>query len=133
MEVKSPLREFGSWWLFFRYACSGAVSVIAQYFALGLMIDGLGMLPTLSSAISYLFSCVINYLMLYLWVFKSGKQHHLVALRYLIVTGSTLWVNTAIFYLLVNVYDVWHYYGQAVATTSVSLINFYANKYYAFD
>src|SRR5262245_46492678 len=90
----------------FRYVVSGASSVVAQFVVLTSMIELLHANPTLSSGSGYFIGCVVQYLLLYYWTFKSTGKHLHVALKYTLVLATTLVLNVIVFWVLVEVFHL---------------------------
>src|SRR5688572_28857583 len=67
---------------FIRYGIAGVVAVAVQFGFLIFFVEKGGYDPTLSSGIGFIFSCVVNYYMLYYWTFKSKGSHRIAFIRY---------------------------------------------------
>lgn len=118
--------------VFTKYTISGAFSVVVQMGLLSFSVESLRMSPTLASCYSFILACVVNYVMLYYWTFKSTSSHRIVILRFCVVTLFTLALNLAVFWILTFPLKIWYIISQAIALMVVSLINFAINRRYTF-
>lgn len=115
-----------------RYTASGCSSALFQFGALAFFVERMQADPTLASGISFVLACVLNYLMLYHWTFRSNGRHRIIALRYTVVTMLTLCVNLTVFWLLTDVFSVYYIVSQMFAVVFVAVFNFLINRSYTF-
>lgn len=118
--------------LFLKYVVSGVSSVLIQYLTLIQLVEGLGLGEILSSSIAFIVGCLVNYLLLYYWAFRSNGRHHEVLIRYIGVTTVTFGINLVLFWLLTEVFNIWYISSQVFSTCFVALINFILYNKYAF-
>lgn len=118
--------------LIFRYVVSGILSACVQFAALSVFVEVFLIEPTPSSGISYVLGCLANYMLLYHWAFSSNSNHVKVALKYTLVTLSTLVLNLIIFYIMTEVFHIWYLFSQAFATGLLAILNLSLNKSFTF-
>jgi putative flippase GtrA len=116
----------------FRYLSVGVVVVTIQFSLLSTLVELFHLNPTLASAISYVIATVVNYLLQYHFTFRSNHRHHVVFVRYLLVTGAALGLNVLIFWICNEVFQVWYLFSQMVALVLVTAFNFILGRYYTF-
>lgn len=116
----------------FRFCIAGALSVATHYFVLVTLIELFKANPTLSSAVGFASGCVVNYLLLYFWAFRSSACHHIALLRYLTAMSGSMGINVFIFWILTEKVGMWYPISQFFATCSSSCFSFVANRYFTF-
>jgi putative flippase GtrA len=84
------------------------------------------------SAVGYIFGSVVNYLLNYLFTFKSGKSHIEAASKYYMVLGVGWCMNTGLMGLFVHRF-AWNIWLSQVLTTGIGLAwNFTGSRWWAF-
>lgn len=114
-----------------RFALVGATATAIQYVVLIALVRGLGVWPTLASAIGFVISAGLNYLLNYHFTFRSQRRHGPAALKFVALAGVGLAINSLLMQLLVE--TGWHYLlAQVCATAVVFLWNFVGNSLWTF-
>lgn len=116
----------------FRYLSVGVLVVVVQFSFLSTLVEWFHLNPTLSSAISYVIATFVNYLLQYHYTFRSNHKHHIVFVRYLIVTSIALGLNVLIFWTCNEVLGIWYLFSQMVAIILVTTFNFILGRHYTF-
>lgn len=107
-------------------------SVVVQFGILIGLVEFGHLNETVSSGIAFLIGCIVNYLLLYYWVFSSKGSHITIIMRYTIVTLLTLALNLAVFWVLTEPLQMWYLFSQIIATIIAAIANLFLNRYYAF-
>lgn len=120
------------WIPFLRYVIAGVTSVAFQFLLLVFFVEYVAMNATLSSVISFILSSLMNYLLLYYWVFLTGNDHSKVALRFLIISLLALAANGSLFWFLTEIVGCFYFLSQCVATATIALLCYLINKRFIF-
>ena len=118
---------------FIRFVLVGGSSTLLMFGLLALFVDGLGLPATPASALAYLLSGTLNYWLNYHWTFASQQEHGRAARRFIAVATVGLSLNSAIMFLLVEQHGVYYLLAQVVATVTVLLWNYLANRTWTFQ
>lgn len=116
----------------FRYLSVGVIVVTAQFSILSFLVEVIDLNPTLSSAIAYVLSTVINYVLQYHYTFRAKDKHWRVFSRYFVVTGSALLLNVLIFWVANEVFGLWYLFSQMCALVIVTSYNFILGRHFTF-
>ena len=118
-----------------RYIISGGVAAVAHFGLLIILVELFAVNPTVASALGFIAAIFVNYSLQYHWTFavKGSGQHKKFFARYLLVTLSTLCINTLLFWTMNEVVGIQYFYAQVVATGVVLVINFVVNQRYTFN
>jgi putative flippase GtrA len=116
----------------FRYLSVGVLVVLVQFSLLSFLVEFSHVNPTLSSAIAYVVSTAVNYILQYHYTFRSNHRHHIVFIRYLLVSAVALGLNVLIFWLCNEVAGIWYLFSQMVALVLVTAFNFILGRHYTF-
>ena len=108
-------------------------SFCAQYTVFGLLIEMLDLYPTLASALGYLAGSVINYILIYIYSFRSQRRHSSTILRFYGAVAFGFCVNTACMFLLNEQVGLWVWPSQVTASVITVLVNFWVMKWLVFD
>lgn len=120
------------WKMLSSYVAVGIISVGVQFSVLTVLIEKMQINPTLASTLGFLIGCIAQYVLLYYWTFRSKGKHSSAALRYTIITAATLFLNGIFFWTLTEVLRFDYLISQVIATATVSIINFFLYRGYAF-
>lgn len=131
MEVVYSM--FHKYAVFLRYVISGFTSVVVQFGVLACMVEWLKIDSTIASGTGFIIGCIVNYLMLYYWTFKTNGKHLAATVKYTLVTSFGLVMNLFIFRFLTNDLKVWYLFSQTIATLIVSLLAYVLNKRFTFS
>ena len=85
-----------------------------------------------ASTIGYAISGVVNYLLNYYFTFSSQEKHSLAALKFTLVAGTGLALNSLIMYLAIVLAGIYYLLGQVMATIIVLFWNYLANRYWTY-
>ena len=118
---------------FIRYVLVALASFCAQYTVFSLLIEMLDLYPTLASALGYLAGSVINYILNYIYSFRSQHRHSSTILRFYGAVAFGFCVNTACMFLLNEQVGLWVWPSQVTASVITVLVNFRVMKWLVFD
>ena len=118
---------------FIRYVLVALASFCAQYTVFGLLIEMLDLYPTLASALGYLAGSVVNYILNYIYSFRSQHRHGSTILRFYGAVAFGFCVNTTGMFLLNEQVGLWVWPSQITASVITVLVNFWVMKWLVFD
>ncbi len=117
---------------FFRFTAVGATGTLVQYTMLWLGVESLGMPAAIASGVGYALGSVVNYLLNYLFTFKSAKSHTEAASRYYAVLGIGWLINTGLIWLLVQHWHQNYWLAQLLVSGIGLMWNFTGSRLWAF-
>lgn len=118
---------------FARYAVSGGTATAIHYAMLVCQVELAGMNETLSTAIGYVSSGIVHYVILYHWVFRSSVRHWQTTRRFLAVATCALALNTGVFWIFLEVFNLWYLAAQVVTTLLVLAVTYTVNRQFTFS
>lgn len=117
---------------FARFLAVGGFATLLMYVLLIVGTELLGLAPVISSAFAYLLSALANYALNHRFTFSSTQLHRVAVVRFAIVSGCGLLLNTAIMYVGTALH-AWHYLVvQVLATVVVLFWNFLGSHLWTF-
>lgn len=117
---------------FLRFMAVGATGTAIQYVVLWIGTAFIYAPAAICSAVGYIFGSVVNYLLNYLFTFKSGKSHIEAASKYYTVLGVGWCMNTGLMGVFVHRY-AWNVWLSQFLTTGIGLAwNFTGSRWWAF-
>lgn len=126
ISVNSGIRQF------LVFLCVGGFSTVIQYVTLWILVAHFSVDAVLSSAIGFLLSALVNYLLNYYLTFGSNVRHRSAIAKFYSIALVGLIINTVLMEILIVVITL-HYLGaQIIATVFVLFWNFYANRRWTF-
>lgn len=117
---------------FMKFSGVGAVATALQYLILIGLVQLAAISATLASAIGFVVSAVVNYLLNYHFTFSSRECHREASVKFVAVAVMGLIGNTSIVRLGTEVWDVHYLLAQMVATIVVVLLTFTGNYVWTF-
>lgn len=109
----------------------GGIATLIQYAVLLAFVQLAGLDPVWASAIGYAMSAVFNYLMNYRYTFGSSARHGPAALKFAIIAGFGLLLNSLVLAGLMHL-DAHYLVAQVLATVVVLMWNFWGSRYWTF-
>ncbi len=116
----------------FRYGVVRLFGIFVYFSILALLIEIMKQDPVISSAVSFVLSVVILYVLSHSFVFQSSRHHSSAVPRFLVVSFIAFCLNTSVMHLTVNVLGWWYVWGQLSAVFVVPPTNFLLNMYWSF-
>jgi len=117
---------------FFLFAGIGAIGTAGHYAALILLVQLVNTSPVVATTIGFVIGALINYVLNYRITFNSSKRHREALTKFLLIASSGAIINAAIMMEGIALLDIHYMVIQVVATCSVLVLNFMANKYWTF-
>jgi putative flippase GtrA len=117
---------------FFLFAGMGAIGTVGHYAVLIFLVHLIQADPVFATSIGFVVGAVINYVLNYRITFNSDKRHREALTKFLIVACLGGIINAAIMTAGMMLFDMYYLVIQVIATCIVLLLNFIANKYWAF-
>ena len=117
---------------FARYVLSGGTATAIHYSILVVLVEIAFLDETLSTAIGYSSSSIIHYLILYYWAFGSTAANAGAFIRFCGVAGSSLLLNTAIFWVFLEIIGLWYLLAQVITTCLVLAYTYTINSRFTF-
>lgn len=117
---------------FLKFALVGGVATLFQYLILVFLVELFYLDPVFSSSFGFLCSCVLNYLLNYKFTFFSNKKHSEAFLKFTLIAGFGLVLNTLSMFVFVNYLEIVYFFSQVLSTTIVLFWNYYGNSIWTF-
>jgi len=115
-----------------KYACVGFSAFLTDFSVLYILTDFVHLHYLVSATIAFLFASLVNYSANRVWTFRSNGSKTKQIPVFLLVVGSGLLLNNYIMYVSVEHFGLWYMYAKIIATTLVTIWNFFGNKYFTF-
>lgn len=119
---------------FIRYFIVGGIAFIADFSALFLLTEWVGLNYLLSATLAFIIGIIINYQLSICWVFDqraiSNKYIEFLIFAFIGVIG--VFLNLGIIFFLTEKLNVFYLHSKLVATVIIFLFNFGARKIYLF-
>ena len=117
---------------FTKFIGVGALATGIHYAILIMLVEQGHTDAVTASTIGYAISGVVNYLLNYYFTFISQEKHNLAALKFTLVAGTGLALNSLIMYLAIVLAGIYYLLGQVMATIIVLFWNYLANRYWTY-
>jgi len=118
---------------FIKFLVVGGAATLIQYVLLVGLVELTVINVVILSGVSYAVSAVFNYLVNYYFTFKSVASHRVATIKFLLVAGCGLLLNTFAVYVMVEIQNMHYLVSQVLATTVVLLWNFSIHKYWTYN
>jgi putative flippase GtrA len=116
-----------------KYGFVGLLGTVLHFTSLLVLVEALHMKPVPASTLGFILVLVVSYILNYKWTFQVQSQGWKPVLKYIVVSGTGLFLNTGIIYITVDLLQ-WHYLiGQCFVIVIVPLSNFLFNYYWTFQ
>jgi putative flippase GtrA len=117
---------------FIGFVGAGAVATFAHYSILIMLVHIGEWEPTLASALGAVCGAFVSYVLNYRYVFRSTTGHADAMLRFFLIAGSGLMLNTVFMWIGVKGIGLHYLVSQIVATVLVMFWSFAANHKWTF-
>lgn len=118
---------------FLLFTCVGAIGTSVQYIILFILSSVFSVWPVISSAAGFVAGALVNYLLNYYITFSSSKDHLTACPKFFAIAFIGLLLNTGAMYVLTKYFVFYYMLAQLVATGTVLIWNFIANKNWTFS
>jgi putative flippase GtrA len=107
------------------------MGTLAHYsvLVLGVQLDGE---PVVSSTLGFIVGALVNYVLSYYYVFRSGSSHPRTITKFFTVASFGLGLNTFVLWSATYGLRLHYLVGQVLATGIVVIWNFIGNKWWTF-
>jgi putative flippase GtrA len=116
---------------FVRFAAGGAVGTVVHYLTLVVLVEACSAPVTAATASGFAVGAITNYLIARHWVFRSDRSHTSALPRFATIALAGAVINTVLVGAL-NAIGLHYLLAQVVATGTVLVLNFLANRYWTF-
>ncbi len=117
---------------FIKFGIVGVSNTLLSFAIYTLLVKGLDVWYIAASAIAFAVGAVNGFLLNRRWTFREHAGDALTPVRWFVVQGCGLLVNLGIVYLAVDGLRLDKLVGQAIATGSVVVGTFFANRAWTF-
>lgn len=117
---------------FVSFGAVGAVGTVAHYTLFVALVEWAAVDPVPASVAGAALGALVNYLLNYHYTFRSDRRHRDALPRFLAIAGLGLSLNTLCMALFVDSFGMHYLVAQVLATLSVLIWNFFANRHWTF-
>lgn len=117
---------------FVKFLGVGGTATAIHYAILILLVELNLATPAVASAIGYALSSIANYLLNYYFTFSSKANHGIASVKFMLVAGTGLVINTTLVYLMTEIASFYYLAAQLIATFIVLLWNYYIHKIWTY-
>lgn len=114
------------------FVCVGIFATTIQYVTLWALVAHFSVDAVFSSAVGFLLSALVNYLLNYYLTFESNVCHRYAIAKFYAVALVGLVINTVIMQIAIYFIRSHYMIAQIIATVFVLFWNFYANRRWTF-
>ena len=117
---------------FVRYGGAGAVGTAAHFGILGALVRFMDAGAVAASTAGAIVGAIINYALNYRYTFASDRAHRVALPRFLVIAGASIVLNAAVLAALLALVPVHYLVAQVLATGTVLVAGFLANRAWTF-
>ena len=117
---------------FQKFVVVGGIATATQYAVLVGMVRILGANPVFASSCGYVISALLNYYLNHRLTFRSSRSHGRALPRFAVIAAVGLLINSTMVWALSDRGPLPYLAAQVIATATVLLWNFSANKKWTF-
>ncbi|WP_445670821.1 GtrA family protein [Paenibacillus sp. FSL M8-0334] len=118
---------------FVKYALVGVIGTIIHTLILIVLTEFFFLKPILSTSFGFIASLLLSYYLNSKWTFSSNKMTTVSFVKYFTVSLSGLFLNIAILYIFVDLFNLWYIWAQVVIVVIVPIYNYLLNKLWSFN
>lgn len=117
-----------------KYVISGGTAATVNIGFLYLFTDILNIHYLVSGVLSFILAFGVSFTLQKFWTFQNNNREllHQQLVIYLIVSVSSLVVNTFLLYLLVDWFGLWYILAQIIAGGLIAIVNFFVYRFVIF-
>lgn len=118
-----------------KYGLSGSVAAVSQLAALAFLVERLRLWYIPASIMAYIFSATVSFGLQKFWTFRDHSLEgiHFQAFLFMTLAFSMLALNTALMYILVDIFHIWYFLSQVFAIGVTAFTSFMFNKTVIFN
>jgi putative flippase GtrA len=116
----------------FRHLIAGGAGTLLYVGLVTVFVEIAGLHPVPSVVIAFLLMEIYAYVIFRVWVYAPKHGHAYALPRFLTVTVIALSLNTGIMYAIVEMLELWYFWGLIATTLVVPPTNFLLNYFWAF-
>lgn len=130
LEVSLGARTFR----IIRYLLSGGTAAATNIITLFLIVHFAQVYYLYATILAFAFSIIVSFTMQKFWTFRDLPMHdaHQQFMRYLLVIGANLALNTALMYVLVETAGMWYLSAQLLTTAIIAIIGYFGYRHFVF-
>ena len=114
---------------FVKFAATGMTASLFEILTLYVLTDFFHIWYLFSALVAFFFSFFFSFSMHRLWTFRCcDKRYWHQALAYLTLLFGNLIMNLVLLYILVERFNLWYLFAQALILASLGIINFLCNR-----
>lgn len=117
---------------FLRYGGAGAIGTAAHFATLAALVQIAGAGPVSASTVGAVVGAVINYALNYRFTFASRRAHHVALPRFGAISAAGIVLNAAVLSVALEFVQPRYLLAQAIATGTVLIVGFLANRRWTF-
>ena len=115
---------------FLTFAGVGAIGTAAHYVALIVTVEGKLLDPVPATMLGYLVGMIVNYLLNYVYTFRSARPHSVALSRYVVVSAIGFVANALLMFCLST--RIHYLAAQVLATGLVLVWNYLCSRIWVF-
>jgi putative flippase GtrA len=117
---------------FVRYGGAGAIGTAAHFATLAALVQFSGAGAVAASTVGAVVGAIINYALNYRYTFASRRAHHVALPRFAAISAVGIVLNAAVLSVVLQLVRPHYLVAQVVATGSVLIVGFLANRKWTF-
>jgi len=119
---------------FIKFTIVGTVNTLIDLTALYCFVEYLHINVILASVLSFLIAATNSFFFNKTWTFKnSSLKYRNQVLKFMIVSGIGLTLNTISMYVFVQLIGLWYMFSKVLTSGIVLIWNFLGNKFWTFS
>jgi len=119
---------------FIKFTIVGTVNTLIDLTALYCFVEYLHINVILASILSFLIAATNSFFFNKTWTFKnSSLNYRNQVLKFIIVSGIGLTLNTIFMYMFVQLIGLWYMFSKVLTSGIVLIWNFIGNKFWTFS
>ncbi len=116
----------------FRFLIVGSIAAAIQYVILVILVEFFSADPVASSAVGFVLSAFVNYILNYIYTFRSTLPHSAAFPKFFATALVGLLINTSTMHFCFDILGMHYIASQIVATAVTLLWHFIVNSLWSF-
>ena len=120
--------------LYIKYVISGGIATVVDFGLLYFFTDIINFYYLFSASIAFIVAFIVSFYMQKFWTFRDNdrKKIHKQMFMYFLIGLIGLGINFFGMYILVEKYNIWYIFSQAITTSILAIGNFLVYRYIIF-